>query len=151
MNAKISAVALGISLIALLIASWGSISAVIQSPEKQAATQGELTKSTEIIRVQMDDLERRNAELRAALTTAERRLKVVEVAHAATEGQLEQVDDQMVEIFRAKSPAEKVAMIAAAHRTAHMLAASGIRYQHPEWSEARIQQEAVSRVSSATG
>jgi len=44
--------------------------------------------------------------------------------------------------------AEKVAMIAAAHR--RMLAASGIRFQHPEWSEEEIQAEVIRRLSRGT-
>jgi len=64
---------------------------------------------------------------------------------------LEFPDGQMVEVFRAKTPAEKVAMIAAAHRTARMLAESGIRFQHPEWSEEKIQAEAIRRLTRGTG
>jgi len=64
---------------------------------------------------------------------------------------IELPDDRMVEILRGKSPAEKVAMIAAAQRTARMLAAAGIRFRHPDWTEERIQAEAVKRVSRGTG
>ena len=95
MNVKLSAAALGVSLVALLVASWGSISAVNRAPEMRAATQGELVRSTETIHVQMNDLERRNADLRTALTTAEQRLKIVETAYASTEEQLENVDSQI--------------------------------------------------------
>lgn len=60
---------------------------------------------------------------------------------------IEVIDDKIVEILRAKTPAEKVKMISAAHRTARLLAAAGIRYQHPNWSEEQVQAEAVRRVS----
>ena len=63
---------------------------------------------------------------------------------------IEVVDDQMAEILRRKTPAEKVAMIAAAHRAARMLAAAGVRFQHPDWSEQQIQAEALRRVSGGT-
>ena len=63
----------------------------------------------------------------------------------------EVLDEQMVAIFRGKSPAEKVAMIAAARRTAKLLAAAGARYQHPDWSEEQVQAEAVRRISSGAG
>ena len=38
-------------------------------------------------------------------------------------------------------------MVAAANDTARMLAAGGIRYRHPEWSEGRIQQEVARECS----
>ncbi len=64
---------------------------------------------------------------------------------------IEVVDDRLADILRRKTPAEKIAMIAASHRTARMLAAAGIRYHHPDWPESKIQSEAVKRVSGGTG
>lgn len=61
----------------------------------------------------------------------------------------ERLDPQVVAIMRQKSPAEKIAMIAAARRTALMLAAAGVRYLHPDWSDEEISHEAVRRVSGA--
>lgn len=98
MNTKLSAVALGVSAVALLVASLGSISTVTRGPKPDAATQIQLVRATETIRVQLDDLERRNADLRAALTTAERRLQNVESAHATTETQLETVSNQVAKL-----------------------------------------------------
>ena len=62
----------------------------------------------------------------------------------------EVVDDAMAEVLRAKSPAEKVAMICAANRTARSLAAAGVRYSHPEWNEDQIQLEVIKRVCGGT-
>lgn len=63
---------------------------------------------------------------------------------------LEVVDDQLAEVLRCKSPAEKVAMVAAANRTARLLAAAGIRFQHPEWDDSQIQAEVIRRVTGGT-
>ena len=64
---------------------------------------------------------------------------------------IEVLDEQMVEVLRAKTTVEKVAMIAAAHRTARMLATAGVRHLHPEWSEEKIQAEVLRRMTSGTG
>ena len=56
----------------------------------------------------------------------------------------------MVEVLRRKSAAERVEMIGAANRTARMLAAAGIRFQHPQWTDEQIQAEVIKRVSGGT-
>jgi hypothetical protein len=63
---------------------------------------------------------------------------------------IEIVDEQLAKVLRHKTPAEKVEMVAAANRTARLLAAAGIRYQHPEWNESQVQAEVVRRVSGGT-
>jgi hypothetical protein len=63
---------------------------------------------------------------------------------------IEVVDDQLAEVLRVKSPADKVEMVAAANRTARLLAAAGIRFQHPEWDDAHIQAEVIRRVTGGT-
>lgn len=64
--------------------------------------------------------------------------------------QIESVDPALVEVLRAKSPAEKIEMVAAANRTARLLAAAGTRLLHPEWDEAQIQAEVIRRVSGGS-
>ena len=59
---------------------------------------------------------------------------------------IEAIDDDLAAVLRTKTPAERVEMIAAANRTARMLAAAGIRYQHPEWNESQIHAEVIRRV-----
>lgn len=61
---------------------------------------------------------------------------------------VELLDDQMVEILRAKTPAERVEMIFAANRTARLLAAAGVRYEHPDWDEIQVQAAVVKRIAS---
>ncbi|MBX3425741.1 MAG: hypothetical protein KF688_08685 [Pirellulales bacterium] len=57
----------------------------------------------------------------------------------------------MVAVLRAKSPAEKIAMIAAARRTALALAAAEERVRQPAWSAEQIRAAAIRRVSGGTG
>ncbi len=63
---------------------------------------------------------------------------------------VEVVDDQLAEVLRRKSPAEKVEMVAAANRTARLLAAAGVRFQHPDWNDAQIQAEVIRRVTGGS-
>jgi hypothetical protein len=63
---------------------------------------------------------------------------------------IEVIDDAVAEILRQKSPAERVAMITDANRTARLIAAAGIRYQHPDWDEAQVHAEVLRRVCSGT-
>lgn len=63
---------------------------------------------------------------------------------------LEVVDDELAEVLRRKTPAEKIIMISAANRTARMLAAAGIRYQHPDWDDTQVQTEIIRRVCGGT-
>ncbi|MBX3431730.1 MAG: hypothetical protein KF847_00130 [Pirellulales bacterium] len=51
------------------------------------------------------------------------------------------LDPQMVVVLRAKSPAEKIAMIAAA----------GERVRQPAWTAEQIRAAAIRRVSGGTG
>jgi hypothetical protein len=63
---------------------------------------------------------------------------------------IEVVDKHLAAVLRLKSPMEKVAMIAAANRTARMLAAAGIRYQHPDWNDEQVHAEVIRRVCGGT-
>jgi hypothetical protein len=46
---------------------------------------------------------------------------------------------QQVEIFKAMSPARKLALAAEFHNTARRLKARGLRAQHPDWPASRIE------------
>ncbi len=63
---------------------------------------------------------------------------------------VEIVDDSLAAVLRAKSPAEKIQMIGAANRTARILAAAGIRFLHPDWTEDQVHDELVRRVYGGT-
>ncbi len=63
---------------------------------------------------------------------------------------IEIIDDDLPQFLRDKTPAERVQMIGAANRTARLLAAAGIRYQHPDWNEKQVHAEAIKRVCDGT-
>jgi hypothetical protein len=63
---------------------------------------------------------------------------------------LESIDDSLADILRRKTPVEKVEMIAAANRTARLLATAGTRYQHPDWTDEQVQAEVIKRVCGGT-
>jgi hypothetical protein len=62
-------------------------------------------------------------------------------------GQIEVMDDVLVEVLRQKTPAQRVAMIDAAHRTARHLIAAGVRQQYPDWDESDVATEVIRRLS----
>ena len=73
------------------------------------------------------------------------------MTHAMQPSRIEVVDPDLAEVLRAKTAAERVEMISAANRTARILAAAGVRYQHPDWNEERVQAEVIRRVCGGTG
>lgn len=63
---------------------------------------------------------------------------------------IEVVDEDLAEVLRHKTPAEKIEMVSAANRTARLLAAAGIRFQHPDWDDAQVHAEVIRRVCGGT-
>ena len=61
----------------------------------------------------------------------------------------EVVDEQLAAILRTKTAAERIAMAADANDTVRLMTAAGIRYCHPDWSEAQVQQEVARRMLGA--
>jgi hypothetical protein len=59
---------------------------------------------------------------------------------------IESIDDDLVNALREKTPADRIQMIGAASRTARLLAAAGIRYRHPDWTEEQVNVEVIRRV-----
>ena len=72
------------------------------------------------------------------------------MSHPLSLRKIEVVDEDLAEVLRHKSPAEKIEMVAAANRTARLLAAAGIRYQHPDWNDDQVQAEVIRRVTGGT-
>jgi len=56
------------------------------------------------------------------------------------------VDRDYAAVLAAKSPAERLGMVAEAYRTARMLAESGVRHLHPDWTESEIRSEVARRM-----
>jgi hypothetical protein len=54
-------------------------------------------------------------------------------------GRIEVLDDEMVEVLRKKSPAERVGMVFDANRTMRLILEGHFRDRHPDWDGDRIQ------------
>lgn len=65
-------------------------------------------------------------------------------------GQIEVMDNAMAEVLRQKTPAERVEMISAAHRTARLLVTGGVRHQHPNWDDEQVESEVRRRLLGGT-
>lgn len=59
------------------------------------------------------------------------------------------LDDRVAESLRRMTPGERIQLAADANDTARILAAAGIRYLHPNWSEQQVQQEVARRMLNA--
>lgn len=66
------------------------------------------------------------------------------------EGQIELMDAAMVEVYRQKTPAQRIAICDSMWRFAEQVTRAGIRNQYPEWSHEQVEQEAVRRLSRGT-
>lgn len=63
---------------------------------------------------------------------------------------VEIIDDQLAAVLRSKTPAERIEQIGAANRTARLIAAAGIRCQHPDWDDCQVRAEVIRRVCGGT-
>lgn len=98
MKAKLSVLALGVSAVALVVASWGLGSTITQARRMDPGVQSGLLRSTEVIEVRIDKLERQNVELREALAAARTRLRNVESVYASSEVGMAGVTDRLVKL-----------------------------------------------------
>lgn len=57
------------------------------------------------------------------------------------------MDDCMIEVLRAKSPAERLAIANGMWRFAHNMIDAILRSEHPDWSEVQIERETARRMS----
>jgi hypothetical protein len=64
---------------------------------------------------------------------------------------IELLDEAMVEVFRRKTPVERVAMIFAANRTIRLRLEGHLRSRHPEWDDQTLIEEIARRMSRGTG
>ena len=64
---------------------------------------------------------------------------------------IEVIDDATAAMFRAMTPAQRVAATAHAHRTARMLVAAGVRHRHPDWTDEQVACEVLRRMGGGTG
>ena len=62
-------------------------------------------------------------------------------------GQIEVVEDRMAEVFRTKTPAQRLAIGFALRRSAERLLRAHLTSTYPEWSAQDVSREVVRRLS----
>ena len=62
-------------------------------------------------------------------------------------GQIEVMDEQMAEILRQKTGAERLAIASSMFASARRMLLSHLRATHPEWTEEEVRREATRRLS----
>jgi hypothetical protein len=62
-------------------------------------------------------------------------------------GQIEVVDEDVAEVLRRKTPAQRLAMAFAADRTIRQVIAGAIRGRHPDWDESQVREEVARRMT----
>ena len=70
-----------------------------------------------------------------------------ELAPRRLPNQIEMIDDQMAEIIKQKSPAERLAIAHSMWRMARDTMRSFIAQQNPNWTSEQIDREVASRIS----
>lgn len=58
---------------------------------------------------------------------------------------IEVLDEAIVEVLRAKTPAERVAMVFEAERTMRLILDAQFRSRHPDWDDDRVAREIARR------
>ena len=66
------------------------------------------------------------------------------------DGQIEVLDEQVAEVLRRKTPAERVSMIFACNRTMRLLIEGRLRTDHSDWDGARVSAEVAGRMTRGT-
>lgn len=64
--------------------------------------------------------------------------------------QIESVDETMAEIYRRKTPAQRLQIAFGLWRSTNVLLSNLLRSLHPEWDEKRLQREVARRISHGT-
>jgi len=63
---------------------------------------------------------------------------------------IELPDPEILKAFRRKTPAERAQIVSDAHRAARTMIESQLRFQHPDWDDARIHEELLRRLIGGT-
>jgi hypothetical protein len=67
--------------------------------------------------------------------------------HRLDAGQIEVLDDCMAEVFRVKTPAQRLAIGFGLRRSAEKLLRAHLTSAHPDWDARRIAREVAGRLS----
>lgn len=62
-------------------------------------------------------------------------------------GQIEVVEDRMAEVFRTKTPAQRLAIGFALRRSAERMLRAHLACVHPDWNSQRLTREVAGRLS----
>ena len=65
-------------------------------------------------------------------------------------GQIEVVDDDVAEVLRRMTGAQRVQTVFRLHRRALALVEGSVRHFHPDWDEARVWEEILRRFHGGT-
>ncbi len=60
------------------------------------------------------------------------------------------ISPAMVEVYRQKTPAQRLEIAFGMWRSARKIIVAAVRNQHPDWSEQQIQTEVAKRMSDGT-
>lgn len=66
-------------------------------------------------------------------------------------GQIEVINDDVAAMYRAKTPAERIAIACQANRTARQILAARIQSLRPEWTGEEVNREVARRFTGGTG
>jgi hypothetical protein len=72
-------------------------------------------------------------------------------ARTVREPCVELLDPMVVEILRRKTPAERLALAFAAHRTMRLRMEGHLRTRHPDWDTPTVMREIARRISRGAG
>lgn len=59
---------------------------------------------------------------------------------------IEDIDPIVASILKGMSVADRIALVEDSNQVARLLAAGGVRYRHPDWSEAQVEAEVARRM-----
>ena len=66
------------------------------------------------------------------------------------DGQIEVLDDEVAEVLRRKTPAERMALVGEAWDFARRWVRAAVRAEQPDWDESAVQAEVSRRLLNAT-
>jgi hypothetical protein len=64
---------------------------------------------------------------------------------------MDRMDSDMIEVLRAKAPAERLAIAHGMFQSAQRMLSSHLRAEHPAWDETRLEQEVARRIALGSG
>ncbi len=66
------------------------------------------------------------------------------------DGQIEVIDEAQAKVLRAKTPAQRVAMVGQSHRTMRLVIEASLRARHPDWTDEQVDAGVARRLLGGT-